>query len=105
MEISEEQAIKNAMTREYIYPTGMQTHHNEEVYYDHASGKPFKELYPSLYSKGYAFIGIYVVDHGVFFINDDEAEEYIKKKLRISMQGSYDRGYHYYSEWVRESWQ
>lgn len=105
MEISEKQAIENAMTREYIYPTGMQTHHNEEVYYDQASGKPFKELYPSLYSKGYAFIGIYVVDHGVFFINDDEAEAYIKKKLRISMQGSYDRGYHYYSEWLRESWQ
>lgn len=104
MEITEEQAIKNAMTREYIYPTGMQTHHNEEVYYDYPSGKPFKELYPSLYKEGWAFIGIYVVDHGVFFINDEEAEEYIKKKLRISLQGSYDRGYHYYSEWVRESW-
>ena len=51
------------LQREYIYPNGMQTHHNEEVYYDHASGKPFKELYPSMYKEGWAFIGIFVCDH------------------------------------------
>ena len=39
--------------REYIYPTGMQTHPNEEVYYDHTSGRPFKEIYPSMYKEGW----------------------------------------------------
>ena len=52
------------LQREYIYPTGMKTHPNEEVYYDHTSGKPFKELYPSMYKEGWAFIGIYVEDEG-----------------------------------------
>ena len=87
-----------------IYPTGMKTHPNEELWIDDASGKPFKELYPSMYKEGWAFIGIFVCDEGIFFINDVEAKEYIRKKYRISMQGSYDRGYHYYSEWQREAY-
>ena len=92
--------------REYIYPTGMKTHPNEDVYYDYASGKPFKELYPSMYKEGWGFIGIRVVDEEIYFINDEEAEEYILKKYRLkSMQSSYDKGYHYYSEWEREAWQ
>ena len=87
-----------------IYQTGMKTHPSEELWIDNASGKPFKELYPSMYKEGWAFIGIFVCDEGIFFINDDEAKEYIRKKYRISMQGSYDRGYHYYSEWQREAY-
>ena len=42
-----------------IYPTGMKTHPTEELWIDDASGKPFKVLYPSIYKKGWAFIGIY----------------------------------------------
>ena len=40
-----------------------------------------------------------------YFVNDEEAADFIKKKYRISLQTSYDRGYHYYSEWEREAWQ
>ena len=71
----------------------MKTHPNEDVYYDYASGKPFKELYPSMYKEGWGFIGIRVVDEEIYFINDEEAEEYILKKYRLrSMQSSYDKG-------------
>ena len=105
MKISDKEAIQNALTREYIYPSGMQTHPNEEVYYDHASGRPFKEIYPSMYKKGWAFIGTYVEDDGIYFVNDEDAAEYIRKKYRIKLETSYDRGYHYYSEWMREAWQ
>ena len=92
-------------TIEYIYPTGMQTHPNEEVYYDHATGKPFKEIYPSMYSKGWAFIGTCIENDGLFFVEDNDAKEYIRKKYRISIETSYNRGNHYYSEWEREAWQ
>ena len=34
---------------EVIYPTGMETHPNEELFIDHASGKTFKELCPEGY--------------------------------------------------------
>ena len=91
-------------TREYIYPTGMQTHPNEEVYYDHATGKPFKEIYPSMYDKGWAFIGTCIEDENLFFVEDDDAKEYIRKKYRISLETSYQRGLHYYSDWQRETW-
>ena len=93
------------LQKEYIYPTGMKTHPNEDVYIDYATQRPFKEIYPSMYKEGWAFIGTYVEDAGIYFVNDEEAADYIKKKYRISLQTSYDRGYHYYSEWEREAWQ
>ena len=52
---------------------------------------------------GYAFVGIFVCDENIYFIDDDEAEKYILKKYRLkSMKSSYNKGYHYYSEWERE---
>ena len=91
--------------REYINPTGMQTHTNEELWIDDASGKTFKELAPSMYKNGWAFIGIWCDDQGKSFINDDDAEKYLKKTLRVkNLQHSYNKGYHYYSEWERESY-
>ena len=88
---------------ETIYPKGMDTHPNEELWVDDASGKTFKELCPELYEMGYAFVGIFVCDENIYFIDDDEAEKYILKKYRLkSMKSSYNKGYHYYSEWERE---
>ena len=89
---------------EVIYPTGMKTLPNEELFIDQASGKTFKELYPSMYKKGYAFIGIYCSDDGIYFIEDDDAEEYLKKQHgMVNLYHSYDKGFHYYSEWQREA--
>jgi hypothetical protein len=88
---------------ETIYPKGMETHTNEIICIDHVSGKTFKELCPELYEMGYAFVGIFVCDENIYFIDDDEAEKYILKKYRLkSMKSSYNKGYHYYSEWERE---
>ena len=87
-----------------IYPTTMQTHSNEELWFDDASGKTFKELCPSAYKDGWAFIGIWCDDDGKSFIDEKEAEKYLLKKYRLkSMQSSYEKGYHYYSEWEREA--
>ena len=66
-----------------IYPTGMKTHPNEELWIDDASGKPFKELYPSMYKEGWAFVGIYCEDDGKTFINDEDAEKYLKEKYGL----------------------
>ena len=91
--------------REYIYPTGMKTHPNEELWIDEASGKTFKELAPNMYKNGWAFIGIYCDDQGKSFINSNDAEKYLKKTFKIkNLQHSYNQGYHYYSEWERESY-
>ena len=89
---------------EVIYPTGMETHPNEELFIDHASGKTFKELCPEGYKDGIAFIGIYCEDDGIYFIEDDDAEEYLKKQHgMVNLYNSYYKGFHYYSEWQREA--
>jgi hypothetical protein len=88
---------------ETIYPKGMDTHPNEELWVDDASGKTFKELCPELYEMGYAFVGIVVCDENIYFIDDEKTKKYILKKYRLkSMKSSYNKGYHYYSEWERE---
>ena len=89
---------------ETIYPTGMDTHPNEELWVDDASGKTFKELCPELYEEGYAFVGIWCDDEGKSFIDDDDALNYLKKQFKVkSLDHSYEKGYHYYSEWQREA--
>ena len=87
-----------------IYPTTMQTHANEELWVDAGSGKTFKELCPSAYKDGWAFIGIWCDDDGKSFIDEKQAEEYLCKTYGVAnLQHSYAKGYHYYSEWEREA--
>ena len=89
---------------EIVYPTGMKTHPNEELWVDDASGKTFKELAPSMYKNGWAFIGIYCEENGKTFVNEEDAEEYLNKEYGLAnLYHSYAKGYHFYSEWQREA--